>query len=425
MSPRARVSIDVTSQGIKLVELVWRRNSPFLYWTVLYALYRSAWTCRNGLNNGYLKLLGHHPLRLKHLPRTKVSSAGFWRIESLVHRSHASRGALNGEIRQQEELAKALAVAIQKANGGLKEVSLSIEPHLVFQLPLGPVATYFGANWQDQFDPLPQNQQTMVLQDHQALVLTQQLISEQDLTLPIPINQAFLMYLIDPGITPADSPVGGSQGQPELKDELKDELKEELVMVACRRGDINSREQLLKNLHLRLQVLEPSINAALRAIGYIDQILARRLVRRIWIWISLENDLASVLLIEHQQRLEGHTDLTSDALQSYLNSCIGWAGADLQDIVVSGHGELLSTTVKEVIGSLDIGLHAFTPQLLSQLPMLSRGAAGVISGQSNHVDWLVALGLALGLAEDLPEYFAFATRAELAANLAQSDCASA
>jgi hypothetical protein len=63
--------------------------------------------------------------------------------------------------------------------------------------------------------------------------------------------------------------------------------------------------------------------------------------------------------------------------------------------------------------------------LLSQLPMLSRGAAGVISGQSNHVDWLVALGLALGLAEDLPEYFAFATRAELAANLAQSDCASA
>ena len=395
-----------------------------------------------------------NPLML--IPQSKAPASGFWQIASLLHIPLAQGLVINGEVAQQDKLAHAMAAVVQQAKGAAKEVALSVDAHLVFQIPLGPVAHYFGARWAQNFDSLPKNPSTFVLQDAQAIELTQQLISQQDIELPLPIHQVFLMYVVD-----ADNGAnegGGVKAEPKNYDPDSAAL----VLVGCPRKEVSSREQLLANVRLQLHVLEPRTNAALRAIGLIDPALRPRLLGRVWIWISLENSLATVQLVDGMQRLEGQADLNFDALQTYLRYCIGWAGSALRDIVVSCNGAPLSAplsapleegvvnkefqqtetnralrAIEEIAVQLDICVHPINPLRpsggFSEYSRLARDVAkkfsesepseptrprtgAPLAGESAvafdvnsaanaavnsmQPDWLVALGLAWGLIDN-------------------------
>ncbi len=454
---RSKVGIDITDKSICLVELSWQRFSPFRCWVSLHLLYKGLCACRNRLNRLCLKLTGHYMDPLMLIPQPKAPASGFWQIASLLHIPLAQGLVLNGEVAQQDKLAHAMAAVVQQAKGAVKEVALSVDAHLVFQIPLGPVAHYFGARWAQNFDSLPKNPSTFVLQDAQAIELTQQLISQQDIELPLPIHQVFLMYVVD-----ADN--GANEGGG-VKAELKnyDPDSAALVLVGCPRKEVSSREQLLANVHLKLHVLEPRTNAALRAIGLMDPPLRPRLLGQVWVWISLENSRATVQLVDGMQRLEGQADLSTDSLQTYLNYCIGWGGSALRDIVVSWSGTPLSAplsaslfapleegavnkqfeqaetnralrAIEEIAVQLDICVHLINPLrpsgVFSEYSRLARDVAkkfsesepsrprtgAPLAGESAvafdvnsaanaavnsmQPDWLVALGLAWGLIDN-------------------------
>ncbi len=338
---------------------------------------------------------------------------------------------LNGEIARSDKLANAMAAVMQRINGPVKEVSLSIDSHLVFQIPLGPVADYFGVGWAANFDSLPKNSRTLVLQDTQAIQLTQQLIGQQGIELPLPIHHAFVMYVVAASY--------GTSQRGEVKAEKNDHATASgaLLLVGCPRKEVRSREQLLTNLHLRLQVLEPRINAALRAIALIDPGLGERLFDPVWIWISLENSQATVQLVQGDQRLEGLANLTPSALPTYLNDCIGWAGVALRDIVVSYASAVkdiqqleqarLMAAIEEIAGPLGVSVNpiSFLPQPMeffarsmsdsnlaratvseSRTDDFIAGAGDCdcdCAGESGQQDWLVALGLAWGLINNPPQ----------------------
>ena len=446
---RSKVGIDITDKSICLVELSWQRFSPFRCGVCLHLLYKGLCACRNRLNRLCLKLTGHYMDPLMLIPQPKAPASGFWQIASLLHIPLAQGLVINGEVAQQDKLAHAMAAVVQQAKGAAKEVALSVDAHLVFQIPLGPVAHYFGARWAQNFDSLPKNPSTLVLQDAHAIQVTQQLISQQDIELPLPIHQVFLMYVVD-----ADN--GANEGG-EVKAEPKnyDPDSAALVLVGCPRKEVSSREQLLANVRLQLHVLEPRTNAALRAIGLIDPALRPRLLGRVWIWISLENSLATVQLVDGMQRLEGQADLNFDALQTYLRYCIGWAGSALRDIFVSWTGtpmlapleegavnkqfEQAETNralgaIEEIAVQLDICVHPINPLRpsggFSEYSRLARDVAkkfsesepsrprtgAPLAGESAvafdvnsaanaavnsmQPDWLVALGLAWGLIDN-------------------------
>ena len=178
---RSKVGIDITDKSICLVELSWQRFSPFRCWVSLHLLYKGLCACRNRLNRLCLKLTGHYMDPLMLIPQPKAPASGFWQIASLLHIPVGQGVVLNGEVAQSDKLANAMAAVVREAKGAVKEVALSVDAHLVFQIPLGPVAHYFGARWELNFDSLPKNPNTLVLQDAQAIQLTQQLISQQDI----------------------------------------------------------------------------------------------------------------------------------------------------------------------------------------------------------------------------------------------------
>ena len=442
---RSKVGIDITDKSICLVELSWQRFSPFRCWVSLHLLYKGLCACRNRLNRLCLKLTGHYMDPLMLIPQPKAPASGFWQIASLLHIPVGQGVVLNGEVAQSDKLANAMAAVVREAKGAVKEVALSVDAHLVFQIPLGPVAHYFGARWELNFDSLPKNPNTLVLQDAQAIQLTQQLISQQDIELPLPIHQAFLMYVVDAG--------NGANEGGKVKAEPKnyDPDSAALVLVGCPRKEVSSREQLLANVRLQLHVLEPRTNAALRAIGLIDPTLRPRLLGQVWVWISLENSLATVQLVDGMQRLEGQADLNTDALQTYLNYCIGWAGSALRDIFVSWTGTPMSApleegavnkqfeqaetnralrAIEEIAVQLDICVHLINPLRpsggFSEYSGFARDVAkkftdSELSGprtgaplagesavafdansavNSMQPDWLVALGLAWGLIDN-------------------------
>ena len=442
---RSKVGIDITDKSICLVELSWQRFSPFRCWVSLHLLYKGLCACRNRLNRLCLKLTGHYMDPLMLIPQPKAPASGFWQIASLLHIPVGQGVVLNGEVAQSDKLANAMAAVVREAKGAVKEVALSVDAHLVFQIPLGPVAHYFGARWELNFDSLPKNPNTLVLQDAQAIQLTQQLISQQDIELPLPIHQAFLMYVVDAG--------NGANEGGKVKAEPKnyDPDSAALVLVGCPRKEVSSREQLLANVRLQLHVLEPRTNAALRAIGLIDPTLRPRLLGQVWVWISLENSLATVQLVDGMQRLEGQADLNTDALQTYLNYCIGWAGSALRDIFVSWTGTPMSApleegavnkqfeqaetnralgAIEEIAVQLDICVHLINPLRpsggFSEYSGFDRDVAkkftdSELSGprtgaplagesavafdansavNSMQPDWLVALGLAWGLIDN-------------------------
>ena len=442
LRPNTKVGVDITAQGVRLVELTWQRNSPFHYWSFLYFIYRNACGFRNSLNNCCLKVTGHYMSPRKLALRPKDSAKGFWQITSLLHLPVEQGVMLNGEIAQPDRLANAMEKIIQAAKGSVKEVSLPLDTHLVFQIPLGPVAHYFGVSWEANFDPLPKKPWTLVLQDSHAIELTQQLISQQDIELPLPIHQIFLMYVVDPGN-------GGNEGSAKkAAKKEQDTVADALVLVGCPRREVSSREQLLTRLRLHLHTLEPRINAALRAIGFIDPALRLRLIGQVWIWISLDNSLASVQLVSSDRRSEGQAELNADALAGYLNYCVGWAGAALQDIVASYSGVPMAAFVKEVkeiACPLDIRIHLVNPLQVSALSKPANEAAESILDEATleeviadeaivdeaivhkvsvdkaigqkamQPDWLVALGLASGLIDNsghlhFPDMYADSTQ---------------
>ena len=239
---RSKVGIDITDKSICLVELSWQRFSPFRCWVSLHLLYKGLCACRNRLNRLCLKLTGHYMDPLMLIPQPKAPASGFWQIASLLHIPVGQGVVLNGEVAQSDKLANAMAAVVREAKGAVKEVALSVDAHLVFQIPLGPVAHYFGARWELNFDSLPKNPNTLVLQDAQAIQLTQQLISQQDIELPLPIHQAFLMYVVDAG--------NGANEGGKVKAEPKnyDPDSAALVLVGCPRKEVSSREQLLANV---------------------------------------------------------------------------------------------------------------------------------------------------------------------------------
>jgi Tfp pilus assembly PilM family ATPase len=442
---RSKVGIDITDKSICLVELSWQRFSPFRCWVSLHLLYKGLCACRNRLNRLCLKLTGHYMDPLMLIPQPKAPASGFWQIASLLHIPVGQGVVLNGEVAQSDKLANAMAAVVREAKGAVKEVALSVDAHLVFQIPLRPVAHYFGARWELNFDSLPKNPNTLVLQDAQAIQLTQQLISQQDIELPLPIHQVFLMYVVDAG--------NGANEGGEVKAEPKnyDPDSAALVLVGCPRKEVSSREQLLANVRLQLHVLEPRTNAALRAIGLIDPTLRPRLLGQVWVWISLENSVATVQLVDGMQRLEGQADLNTDALQTYLNYCIGWAGSALRDIFVSWTGtpmlapleegavnkqfEQAETNralraIEEIAVQLDICVHRINPlrpsggfseysgfvrdvaKKFTESELSGPRTGAPLAGESavafdaNSVansmqpDWLVALGLAWGLIDN-------------------------
>ena len=442
---RSKVGIDITDKSICLVELSWQRFSPFRCGVCLHLLYKGLCACRNRLNRLCLKLTGHYMDPLMLIPQPKAPASGFWQIASLLHIPVGQGVVLNGEVAQSDKLANAMAAVVREAKGAVKEVALSVDAHLVFQIPLGPVAHYFGARWAQNFDSLPKNPSTFVLQDAQAIELTQQLISQQDIELPLPIHQVFLMYVVD-----ADNGAnegGGVKAEPKNYDPDSAAL----VLVGCPRKEVSSREQLLANVRLQLHVLEPRTNAALRAIGLIDPTLRPRLLGQVWVWISLENSVATVQLVDGMQRLEGQADLNTDALQTYLNYCIGWAGSALRDIFVSWTGtpmlapleegavnkqfEQAETNralraIEEIAVQLDICVHLINPlrpsggfseysgfvrdvaKKFTESELSGPRTGAPLAGESavafdaNSVansmqpDWLVALGLAWGLIDN-------------------------
>jgi len=380
------------------------------------------------------------------IPQPKAPASGFWQIASLLHIPIGQGVVLNGEVAQSDNLAKTMAAVVRKAKGSVKEVALSVDAHLVFQIPLGPVTHYFGARWELNFISLPKNPNTLVLQDAQAIQLTQQLISQQEIDLPLPIYQAFLMYVVDAGNCANE----GGEVKAEPKNSDPDSAA--LVLVGCPRKEVSSREQLLANVRLQLHVLEPRTNAALRAIGLMDPTLRSRLLDQVWIWISLENSLATVQLVDGMQSLEGQTDLNTDALQTYLNYCIGWAGTALRDIVVSCSGAPMSApleegtvnkqfeqaetnralrAIEEIAVQLEICVHSINPlrpsggfseysrlvrdvakkftesEARTGAPLAGESAvdfdvnsAAISAANAMQPDWLVALGLAWGLIDN-------------------------
>jgi hypothetical protein len=78
------------------------------------------------------------PLML--IPQPKAPASGFWQIASLLHIPIGQGVVLNGEVAQSDNLAKTMAAVVRKAKGSVKEVALSVDAHLVFQIPLGPAA---------------------------------------------------------------------------------------------------------------------------------------------------------------------------------------------------------------------------------------------------------------------------------------------
>ena len=204
---------------------------------------------------------------------------------------------------------------------------------------------------------------------------------------------------------------------------------------------------MLANVHLKLHVLEPRTNAALRAIGLMDPPLRPRLLGQVWVWISLENSRATVQLVDGMQRFEGQADLSTDSLQTYLNYCIGWGGSALRDIVVSWSETPLSApleegavnkqfeqaetnralrAIEEIAVQLDICVHLINPlrpsggfseysgfvrdvakKLIESEPSRPRTGAPLANEfaansavNSMQPDWLVALVLAWGLIDN-------------------------
>ena len=438
---RSKVGIDISDERICLVELSWQRASPFCCWASLHLLYKGVCACRNRLNRLCLKLTGHYIDPLMLTPQPKPPASGFWQIASLLHIPVGQGVVLNGEVAQPDKLANAMTAVVREAKGAVKEVAASVDAHLVFQIPLGPVSHYFGARWEENFDLLPKKPSTFVLQDSQAIQMTQQLISQQNIELPLPIHQTFLMYVVDVG------DVANEAGEVKAAPENYAPDSAALILVGCPRKEVTSREQLFANLGLQLHVLEPRTNAALTAIGLIDPRLRRCLLGGVWVWVSLENSLATVQLMDSMQRLEGQADLNADALQTYLSYCIGWAGSALRDIVVSCSAAPMTVpldegavnkqfeqaetnralrAIEEIAVKLDICVHLINPLRPSGgYSVYSRSVGGIaeivaesepsgprscasLAGEpaansadnSRQPDLLVALGLAWGLIEN-------------------------
>ena len=442
---RSRVGIDISDKRICLVELSWQRASPFRCWACLHPLYKGVCAFRNRLNRLCLKLTGRYIRPLMFTPKPKPPTSGFWQIASLLHIPVGQGVVLNGEVAQPDKLAHAMAAVVREVKGAVKEVASSVDAHLVFQIPLGPVANYFGARWKLNFDSMAKRPSTLVLQDSQAIQLTQQLISQQDIELPLPIHQAFLMYVVDAGN------VATLAGEVKAVPEHYAPDSAALILVGCPRKEVNSRAQLFANLGLQLHVLEPRTHAALAAIGLTDPTLRRSLFGRVWVWVSLENSLATVQLVDSIQMLEGQADLSTDALNTYLSYCVGWAGSALRDIVVSCSPAPMSAPLEEdavdrqaeqaetntalraieaFAVKLDICVHLIDPLRpangVSEYSRLVRGIAETVTesepselrtgaplagkpladfdanfaANSMQPDWLVALGLAWGLIDN-------------------------
>ena len=118
-SHRTRVGIEITDQGLKLVELAWRWNKPF--WLHFYDLYL-------------------HPLILlpQPQPELKVSAWRRWHIETIAQIPIEKGAVEDGVIFQLEPLASAVVSLVRRAQASgcsVAKVSLSIAPNLVFQHP--------------------------------------------------------------------------------------------------------------------------------------------------------------------------------------------------------------------------------------------------------------------------------------------------
>ena len=126
------------------------------------------------------------PLML--IPQPKAPASGFWQITSLLHIPIGQGVVLNGEVAQSDNLAKTMAAVVRKAKGSVKEVALSVDAHLVFQIPLGPVTHYFGARWELNFISLPKNPNTLDFQDIEVRRVLQLLADLRDINLVVSEN---------------------------------------------------------------------------------------------------------------------------------------------------------------------------------------------------------------------------------------------
>lgn len=365
-SHRTRVGIEITDQGLKLVELAWRWNKPF--WLHFYDLYL-------------------HPLILlsQPQPELKVSAWRRWHIETIAQIPIEKGAVEDGVIFQLEPLASAVVSLVRRAQASgcsVAKVSLSIAPNLVFQHPLGRVGDYFGIDWLDKFDPLPNNHQTLVLKDVPALELTQQLLREHNIQLPVPANQAFLIYLVD-----------------DPRSDRDDLPESQLVMVICRRSDIRLREQMMGGVHPKLARMEPSSCAVLRVIGLVDPILHRHLAAASWIWISLENNFAAVMVVTGQAGGLCQSELSKDTLRDYLAFCIDHSDVAIVDIVVSGDGHHLLKPIEEMAVYFGLPVRLFDSVRLSQLFVFPSSVAKQWPSSVFQIDWMSALGLAAGLVD--------------------------